>query len=550
MNRYADGFVDKESYKRLLPGKFPDGGEFKVKSVDPNLKEGGLYLEFKYKGGSTEEALQAIKSHLREENVRSFFNLQKINAFEVKGRPWVEDLVSRVPSSRLHVEFIKGPDLTVESLYKEFRAFGRIVDIKLQKSTDKEVPRFASVQFLRKRAATSARNCIHGETFETTTLAIGYEENQGWWYKAWHWITSNIRISIFLILGGLAGISFLVFDPWRRFSITNQITGRYSLSKYTNSASRSVEFVKQTVRNLFASSSSNADTISKNGTDRDGHHWSERKELIKNLLASFKQTPESIVLVSGPKGSGKSAFITSALERQKYKLVIQCDDLVGKGDYLALSHISSQVNFFPTFGFMSQLSGFLDTVITATTGAKANLATTNDAECRKVLECATMAIQALTEKQQIARAAALKNMSSSADGEASSNSKPVPDVNYPVIVIEDFLGRENVREQYLYDLLAQWAAQLIEYRIAHVIFVSDRPNVSPVISKYAPSKSIELFHLSDATPAASRSYIKNRLGSNFKIDSDFERYLTALGGRLHDLGNTLSIVIHLYYSRI
>jgi RNA recognition motif. (a.k.a. RRM, RBD, or RNP domain) len=91
-------------------------------------------------------------------------------------------LISRVPSRRLHVEFY-GPDLTVEDIYREFRVFGRIVDIILQKSSDKETPRYASVQFFRKRAATSARNCIHGELFGQTRLAIGYEVNQGWWYK-------------------------------------------------------------------------------------------------------------------------------------------------------------------------------------------------------------------------------------------------------------------------------------------------------------------------------------------------------------------------------
>ena len=463
--------------------------------------------------------------------MRSYFNFQRINAFEVKGRPWIEDLVSRVPSSRLHVEFIKGPDLTIESLYKEFRTFGRIVDITLQKSTEKEVPRFASVQFLRKRAATSARNCIHGESFEQTTLAIGYEENQGWWYKAWHWVTANIRISSFLILGGIAGISFLVFDPLRRFSITNQITGRYSLSKYTNSATKTINMLKETIKNLFLDSTA---SIPGNDAHEVGHHWTERKEQIQNLLASFKQTPESIVLVSGPKGSGKSAFINSSLGSQKFKLVIQCDDLVGKGDYQALIHLSNQVNFFPTFGFISQLSGFLDTLITATTGAKANLATTNDAECRKVLECTTIALRNLTENQQKKRSQYLKNMGPRAD---EIDGDQMPQVFYPVIVIEDFLGKENLREQYIYDLLAQWACQLIEYRIAHVIFISDRPNVQQVISKYAPSKSIELFHLSDATPAASRSYIKNRLGSNFFIDLAFERYLGLLGGRLHDLGN-------------
>jgi hypothetical protein len=81
------------------------------------LKEGGIYLEFKYKGGTTEEALWSIKNHLKQNSIRSDFNFGPINAHLVKGNPWVEDLISRVPSSRLHVEF-HGPDLTVESLFR------------------------------------------------------------------------------------------------------------------------------------------------------------------------------------------------------------------------------------------------------------------------------------------------------------------------------------------------------------------------------------------------------------------------------------------------
>jgi hypothetical protein len=182
--------------------------------------------------------------------------------------------------------------LTVEDIYREFRVFGRIVDINLQKSSDKETPRYASVQFFRKRAATSARNCIHGELFGQTRLAIGYEVNQGWWYKAWHWITANARISVLLLLGIIAGISYAVFDPWRVFSIRNQITGRFSLDSYAKSASK--------WWHIFANALS---TNHSPGKQSDSfHHWSERESQTVALETLLKQTPESSILVSGPKG--------------------------------------------------------------------------------------------------------------------------------------------------------------------------------------------------------------------------------------------------------
>ncbi len=393
------------------------------------------------------------------------------------------DLISRVPSSRLHIEFIKGPDLTVESLYREFRVFGRIVDINLQKSTDKEIPRlkllltrrFASVQFLRKRAATSARNCIHGEMFEnTTTIAIGYEKQHGWGYHFYQWFLANLRISIFLLLGFLAGFTYLVFDPWRAFSITNQITGRYSFSQYARSASRRFDVLKSFVSDYF-----NPDAQSEvNVMSEKPPQFTEREAQTKLLSSYFKQAPESLILVSGPKGSGKTAFVQQSLQGHNFHLIVKCDDLVGKGDYQLISHLTSQLNFFPSLGVAGQLSGFIDTIITATTGAKAGLATTNDGEVRKILECATLAIQKLTEKQISARTAALRKLETSGDG-----SLTIPEIEYPVVVIDDFLSKENIREQWIYPLLTQWAAQLNEYRIANVVFISDHPSAAPTMGK-------------------------------------------------------------------
>ncbi|KAJ3304692.1 mitochondrial escape protein 2 [Kappamyces sp. JEL0829] len=525
ISRWKDSFLLEERWKRFLPSRFPEGSDFKVQNVEPNLKEGGCYMEFKYKGGTVEEALEAIQHHLKKEGIRSYFNFSRVYAHLVKGRPWVEDLVSRVPSSRLHVEFIKGPDLTVESLYREFRMFGRIVDINLQKSTDKEVPRYASVQFLLKRAATSARNCIHGEQFEGTTIAIGYEVNHGWWYQFYNWFMGNLRVSVLLLLGVVGGFSYMVFDPWRVFSITNNITGRYSLSQYTQSASKWWHLLQSVVSDFFFSPPSST----RKDMEENVHRFSEREEQTKLLASYLRQAPESLVLVSGPKGSGKTAFVQDAMLGHTNQLLIKCDELVGKGDYLLISHLSSQVSFFPTFGFAGQLSGFIDSIITATTGAKAGLSTTNEGEVRKILECVTLALRRVTENQQAQRQAKQKRMDATPDVHVH-----VPEIEFPVVIIDDYLSKENIKEQWIFPILTQWAAQLNEYRIAHVIFVSDHPSAAQNIGKSVPTKTVELFHLADATPAASAAYVRNRIGKELPVAS-LDRYIDGLGGRLHDL---------------
>jgi hypothetical protein len=140
-----------------------------------------------------------------------------INAFQVKGSPFVEDLINRIPSKKLIVKF-KGPELDIESLYREFRIFGRIVDIGIKDG-------IATVEFLRKQSATSARNCIHGEKFNDTILTIGYENREQFYKSAGKWFTGNLRLSVPILLAFLAGMSFIIFDPLREFSITNKITG-------------------------------------------------------------------------------------------------------------------------------------------------------------------------------------------------------------------------------------------------------------------------------------------------------------------------------------
>ncbi|KAI8913345.1 RNA12 protein-domain-containing protein [Gorgonomyces haynaldii] len=520
IQQYARTYVQENKWEPLVPKHFPEGASFLFSNAEPNLKEGGLFMEFKYKGGTIEEAVESFQKHIRDSGMRSIFNLQKVNVFQVKGRPWVEDLISRVPSSRLHVEFY-GPDLTKEALYREFRQFGRIVDITLQPSTAKEVPRYASVEFLRKRAATSARNCIHGEKFGDTRLEIGYEKSvRG--MALWNWANANMRISIPILLGILAAITFAIFDPLRVFSIKNRLTGRYSLSGYTNKAQQMVSNLYQFVMSYFYEKQH---VLKERDSNIDG--LSEREQVEHKLSAYLKQAPESLVLMTGPKGSGKSELVKQATHDLPMKLIIKCDQLVSQMDHILLSRLADQVNFFPSFGFMSQASAFLDTIITATTGAKAGLSSTKEGEIQKILECLTLAINDLVQDQREARFRALEKRQ-------VGDLEEIPEIHYPVIIIDDYLDKMSSRGHYIYDILTQWAGQVAESRHAHVVFVSDNPSAVRNISKVFPKKSLEMFHLSDATPSSAKEYLKRHLGQKI-TDKQCEQGIHALGGRFHDL---------------
>jgi hypothetical protein len=77
------------------------------------------------------------------------------------------------------------------------------------------------------------------------------------------------------------------------------------------------------------------------------------------------------MVVMGPKGSGKSELITKAAKNEPYKVLINCEDLVGQPDHAILSKFASQVGYFPLFSWMVNAGAFIDAFVTATTGTKA-----------------------------------------------------------------------------------------------------------------------------------------------------------------------------------
>ena len=86
---------------------------------------------------------------------------------------------------------------------------------------------------------------------------------------------------------------------------------------------------------------------------------------------------------------------------------------------------------------LAQLGGYADALVTATTGAKANLSTSNEAEIKQILDCVTYALENVTLKQQKLFSEQMKM--TAADGDNDSSKSLI--VEYPVVVIDDFLAK-------------------------------------------------------------------------------------------------------------
>ncbi|KAI8810013.1 RNA12 protein-domain-containing protein [Cladochytrium replicatum] len=564
--RFLSQSVEKEVREVFMPKKLPGGLEFSSVRLESNRKEGGVYVYYEVDKTaavtsepelvdgkamvekpieSADDVAKFVKLQVDKRAPVAWFNLNRIDVLPVRGEPWVEDMPGRPPVEFLRVEF-DGPDVHLEQLFKEFRPFGRIMDITMLPASSKEDPRYATVQFLRKTQAIRAKNCVHGDVIDGTRISIHYDKRSSR-HRGFEWIAAHQRIALIIGLGLFAGITYIIFDPIRVFYIQNKLTKKYTASKYINMAlhwlhNQQVTLIQKTARLFGAKMNKQDSAIEAEDV------WSARKMEAERLEKYLQETPDNFVLVSGPRGSGKSDLVMKAVEKLPYKLVVNCQDLVDQSEIAFSSRLAAQLGYFPVFSFWNSISGFADTIVTALTGAKAGLATNTEAQIEHMLEMTTRALENLTHEQSEKARKISERVGNKDEVKASSKSEidvgdgptvpvaagPPADIVYPVVVIDGFMTKEKSRNDFLYETLARWGAMLEENRIAHVVFISNNPSAPRVLSRQQASKTLELVHLADADTENSMIFVRARLGLVF-ASSELMSSVEALGGRLTDL---------------
>ncbi|CAO3696072.1 unnamed protein product [Umbelopsis ramanniana] len=512
--------------------------EFAVEHAIPRTKDGGAFVQFKYKS-DTQSALSAPKvimkhvtEHLQEHNTITYFNFQPVRAFLVKGEPFMEDIVSRYPSLKLKVEF-QGSDLTIEQLYNNFRPYGRIFDISILSPASKELPRYAMIQFTRMRSATSARNCLHGLKLEGTRLNIGYESQMRTnIFK--QWVVDHPRITVPVVAASLAGVTYVIFDPIRVFFIHAKVTQRFNPDEYA--------LYRWLRRETWAR------LMSHNGDDSttDAGAWADREEDGQKIKEWLNESPETFIVISGPKGSGKSALIKGATDKKRNIIRIQGEELANARNKNEITTIlAKQLGYYPVFTWISSLNQLIDTLVTATTGQKAGLSTSPDNQIKQILEIAAIALRKVSADIEAQR------LENSSDGKkpwwktlfAKVEEKQEKDhkddgtddnSDLPIVIIDNYLFRETSVSSTLWDELAEWSAVLVENGIAHVVFVSANVGITKSLGKVMPNKTFESILLSDAPLEASINYVTKHL-EDYKGDDSLQQVVSVLGGRLTDL---------------
>lgn len=208
---------------RAIPKELP----VQIQEIIPRHKEGGAFVKFSYDPNVTgQDVEKQLRKHLKEHPVMPWFNpFKRVQSYLVKGRPWIEDMV-RFPARTLKVEFVptspekQAAELSQETLYALFRKYGKLADIAPQPKDSKELPKYATLNFLSVGHAIAAKNCMHGYRVlgsegggeAGTILKIAYQ-----WKEKAHilrdWFFNHPRIVVPLIAALVGTVAVTIFDP-------------------------------------------------------------------------------------------------------------------------------------------------------------------------------------------------------------------------------------------------------------------------------------------------------------------------------------------------
>ncbi|KAF8556910.1 hypothetical protein OG21DRAFT_506541 [Imleria badia] len=586
---------------------------FKVLSLQPYQKDGGVFVKFAYSASDKESALKDIEDELREEADKhampSWAGLDWGNVWLVKGQPWLEDM-NRYPSTMVKVGF-EGPDVQEETLYDLFRPYGRIRDLTPPKPASAGTLRSADVYFVRVRSAAIARNAIHGYQFPNSTqptrLQILYQRPiQAHAIRGW--LTSHPRIVLPILFFLLGTLTYTIFDPIRALSIEGKMLNWFDYREYGL-----FKWLRTHALDRLSLSSTPQDAPV---TDLSG--WKERKEAENALKSYLTDPPLTVAFVHGPQGSGKSRLVSAVLQESGRKtLVIDCAELnKAISDTRLVGALAQQTGYRPIFTFLNSLTNIIDIASMGVIGQKAGLSNTVPDQLKQILDVVGSALidvnrslrratkqefkshrEAEVRKIEEARRAERIRQGTWHDGrldcvagngimselgvgdevfsaegsndgldegneafmmEELKKEREVEDelmrkertaedieaiATLSVVVVKNYGARGGIYTEELQKVLSQWAATLVENKIAHVVIVSDNREKAKLIAHALPSKPLNFIPLYDADTGSTLAFVKQRLrdaGMTAELTKPEVASIECLGGRASDL----EILIH------
>ncbi|KAH9966490.1 RNA12 protein-domain-containing protein [Russula dissimulans] len=565
---------------------------FKPISIEPHVKDGGVFVLFEYTPSHSEDVLSGIQSDLRSHvqaqgGIPSSAGLRRGNIWVVQGQPWREDM-NRFASPLLRVVF-DGADLQEESLYHTFRPYGRIVDISAPIPVSGTSYRASTVTFSDLRSSIVAHNVAHGLHIDKTRLRTSFiPPVQG--HVIRDWVTKHPRIVFPVIVFFLGTLTYTIFDPLRALMVQGKI-----LDWFDYRESRFYQWLRTvTVDRLTIKSTDVPDVDMETG-------WQERQEAETALRNYLDDMPTNIVFVHGPQGSGKSKMLSRIIQDKKRPtLLIDCAKLQrANSDTSLIGALSKQTGYWPVFTFLTSMNNFIDLAAVGLIGQKAGLNSSLPDQVKQVLEVVGTALRSVSstrrkqvrhkhestmreeEEQRIAKRIEERIRcgvwhdprmgpimgggpiaelgvgdepfleydedsvihshdtevttlpKSNREGRATLDLQVVSTL--PIVVLKNYTvgGKEEVM-----DVFAKWAAALVEGQTAHVIVVSHNRENSKPLAKALPSKPLNMIALHDADAESVLQFVKARLhnaGISVQLTHEETETINCLGGRASDL---------------
>lgn len=562
-------------------------------SVEPHVKDGGVFVLFEYNPSQSEDVLSTIQSDLRNHvhsngGVPSSAGIRRGNIWVVQGRPWREDM-NRFASPLLRVIF-DGADPHEESLYHTLRPYGRIIDITPPAVVTGTSYRSSTVTFSDLRSSIIARNVAHGLNIGQTRIRTSFVPPVQA-HVIRDWISKHPRIVIPVIVFFLGTLTYTIFDPVRALMVEGKILDWFDYREF-----RLYQWLRRnTVDKLTFRSADSTDVDA-------GVAWQERRDAETALSNYLGDVPTSVAFVHGPKGSGKSKMLTRILQDKKRPvLVIDCAELQrADSDMRLIDTLSKQTGYWPVFTFLKSMNNLIDLASVGLIGQNAGLSTSLPDQVRQILEVVGTALHsisstrnkqarhdrenAIQSEEQVQAAERVRElirrgiwhdprmgpiagggvMAELGVGEEPFNDRdedfvvhsPKTEVpmakrasydpsgpkavnTLPIVVLKNYTA--NGKEEVI-GVFAKWAAALIEEQVAHVVVTSHNRENSKSLAKAFSSRPLNMIALSDVDNTNALQLVRTKLhetGTEIQLSHDDTEMINWLGGRASDLASLI-----------
>ncbi|KDR81387.1 hypothetical protein GALMADRAFT_58608 [Galerina marginata CBS 339.88] len=406
--RHYLGILRQDDLLTTLQGRLEELSsvyDFKPLELQPQRKDGGLFVRFSYNPPSDVEPdkhWSVLQSALSEEVAKkgalpTWLGLGSGNIWVVRGSPWKEDM-NRFASPILKIAF-DGPDILEQSLYELCRPYGRIGDIIPPAPVPAGTLRSSNIFFQRLHSATAARNVIHGlevpsgsTSAPTKTRIRTQYETPIQAHVVRNWVSSHPKIVLPIVIFLVGTLTYTIFDPIRALMVEAKMLNWFDYRK-----SKLYQWLRVNTLDRLSTAS---DSVSKPA----GDIWKERTEAESALKRYLSDVPTTIAFVHGPQGSGKTSMVQSVIQHSgRSTLVIDCRQLSNApSDSALVAGLAAQTGYWPVFNFVNSMGTLIDLASVGLMGQKTGLSSSLPEQLKQILDVVTSSLSGVSSSHRTA----------------------------------------------------------------------------------------------------------------------------------------------------